>query len=108
VLAENQKPGTTSWQISGAQTATGILGYTDMVQAQVGQRVTLYVSTEAPAFKVEAFRMGYYHGRGARLYGGRRSLRKPASHLSVTPASTWCSAPGRRRSRSWLPSSGPR
>lgn len=74
VLAENQKPGTTSWQISGAQTATGILGYTDMVQAQVGQRVTLYVSTEAPAFKVEAFRMGYYHGRGARLVWRSKEL----------------------------------
>jgi hypothetical protein len=29
--------------------------------------VTLYVSSDAPRFHVEAYRMGYYHGAGARL-----------------------------------------
>ncbi len=64
VIKENQKPGTTAWHISG--TAGGITGYTDRVQAQQGQKVTLYVSTAAPTYRVVAYRMGYYQGTGAR------------------------------------------
>jgi hypothetical protein len=67
VIEENKKPGTTSWEITGSQTPNGIMGYANMTQSQIGQRVTLYVSTQAPTFEVEAFRMGYYQGKGARL-----------------------------------------
>jgi hypothetical protein len=86
VVNENKKPGTTSWQITGPQSATGIMGYADMVQAKVGNRVTLYVSTAAPTYKVEAFRMGYYQGKGARLIWHSKSLtgvQQPA--CPVTP-----------------------
>jgi len=67
VVAENKKPGTTAWKITGPQTPTGIMGYAGRVQAQVGHKVDLYVSTVAPTFHVDAYRMGYYQGRGARL-----------------------------------------
>ncbi|MGC8512403.1 MAG: N,N-dimethylformamidase beta subunit family domain-containing protein [Acidimicrobiales bacterium] len=67
VVAENSKPGTTSWEITGTQSPTGIMGYSNRVQAQVGQSVSLYVSTQAPSFQVQAYRMGYYQGKGARL-----------------------------------------
>jgi hypothetical protein len=33
----------------------------------VGQTLTLYVSTHAASFHVEAYRMGYYQGLGGRL-----------------------------------------
>jgi hypothetical protein len=65
VMAENDKPGTTAWQIHGAH--RGITGFASQVYAQPGQRVTLYVSTTGPSFRAQAFRMGYYHGQGARL-----------------------------------------
>jgi hypothetical protein len=65
VMAENAKPGTTAWQIHGAH--RGITGFASQVYAQPGQRVTLYVSTTGPSFRAQAFRMGYYHGQGARL-----------------------------------------
>ncbi|HLH99272.1 MAG TPA: N,N-dimethylformamidase beta subunit family domain-containing protein, partial [Acidimicrobiales bacterium] len=64
---ENRRPGTDAWKLTGHQSATGIMGYADRVQARVGQRVRLYVSTTARTFRVDAFRMGYYHGKGARL-----------------------------------------
>ncbi len=32
-----------------------------------GDTLTLFVNTKAPTFHVEAYRMGYYHGVGARL-----------------------------------------
>ncbi|MHB1518122.1 MAG: N,N-dimethylformamidase beta subunit family domain-containing protein [Acidimicrobiales bacterium] len=67
VVAENRKPGTTKWQISGPQSPNGIMGYASRVQARLGQEVGLYVSTAAPQFHVDAFRMGYYQGKGARL-----------------------------------------
>jgi hypothetical protein len=67
VAAENLKPGTADWQITGPQTSDGIMGYADQVQAQQGQTVSLYVSTPAVSFHVEAYRMGYYQGAGGRL-----------------------------------------
>lgn len=67
VVAENKKPGTTAWKITGAQTPKGIMGYASRVQARLGQSVSLHVSTQAPRFHVDAFRMGYYQGKGARL-----------------------------------------
>src|ERR1700722_5854168 len=65
VIQENDKPGTTAWQIHGAH--GGISGFASQVYAQPGQQVTLYVSTTGPSFRAGAFRMGYYHGPGAGL-----------------------------------------
>ena len=65
VIQENDKPGTTAWEIHGPH--GGIGGFASQVYAQQGQNVTLYVSTTGPTFRAEAFRMGYYQGQGARL-----------------------------------------
>ena len=67
VVAENAKPGTTAWKITGTQSPTGIMGYSNRVQASADQSVALYVSTAAATFHVDAYRMGYYGGTGARL-----------------------------------------
>jgi hypothetical protein len=66
VAAENAKPGTAAWQITGAPASGGIEGYANLVQAEVGQTATLYVSTAAADFRVDAYRMGYYQGLGGR------------------------------------------
>jgi hypothetical protein len=65
VIEENDKPGTTAWEIHGSH--GGISGFANQVYASAGQKVTLYVSTTGPTFRAEAFRMGYYQGKGARL-----------------------------------------
>ena len=66
VVAENRKTGTTDWQIAGKPPGT-IAGYADHTSAAAGDSVQLYVSTDAVSFVVQAYRMGYYGGTGARL-----------------------------------------
>jgi hypothetical protein len=67
VARENQRPGSTSWRITRLGAPGAIEGWADHVSAGRGQRVRLYVSTTAPRFQVQAYRMGWYGGLGARL-----------------------------------------
>jgi hypothetical protein len=84
VIEENERPGTTAWQIHGSH--GGIEGFASEVYAAQRQRVTLYVSTTGPWFQADAFRMGYYQGKGGRLVwqsGRVTGRRQPA--CPVTP-----------------------
>ncbi len=68
VIRQNRLPGTTAWQISGTPSpGAQIEGFADRTAARAGQSVTFYVSSTAPTYRVQAFRMGYYGGKGARL-----------------------------------------
>jgi hypothetical protein len=67
VAGENRRPGTTGWRITRLGAEHAIEGWADQVSATSGDRVGLFVSTTAPRFRVEAYRMGWYGGRGARL-----------------------------------------
>ena len=67
VAVENRRPGTAGWRIARLGAPEAIQGWADRVSAANGERVRLYVSTTAPRFHVEAYRMGWYGGRGARL-----------------------------------------
>jgi hypothetical protein len=60
-------PGTTAWEIHGSH--AGIAGFASQVYARQGQQVTLYVSTTGPWFRAQAFRVGWYRGKGARDRG---------------------------------------
>jgi hypothetical protein len=64
MIAQNELPGTTAWEISGHQAAGYIEGFAGLNYAEVGARVGLYVSTSASSFRVTAYRMGYYGGKG--------------------------------------------
>lgn len=66
VVEENRKEGTEAWRIP-AGTPKGIEGYADRVSVGLGRRVQLFVSTRAVTFHVEAYRLGYYKGKGGRL-----------------------------------------
>jgi hypothetical protein len=107
VTDENAKPGTTDWNLSGNQVAGSIEGYADHVSTVQGQAVTLYVSTVAPTFQVNAYRMGWYGGTLGRLVwtsptvtgikqsscprtGGTNTIEcswQPS--LTITPDSSW-------------------
>lgn len=94
VLEENQKPGSTAWRIAPGTSPTAIMGFSNATQAQVGQSVDLYVTTQAPHFIVEAFRMGWYQGTGARLIwrsGNFRGISQPTCPLdtSVNMVACW-------------------
>ena len=66
VIEENAKPGTSDWRLAPAVLPGTIEGFADRVSAVAGERVALFVSTTEPAFRVEAYRMGFYQGLGAR------------------------------------------
>jgi hypothetical protein len=67
VQAENAKPGTKDWVVTKPAMSHQIEGYADQVSINTGGRVALYVSTTAPSYQVEAYRMGYYGGTQGRL-----------------------------------------
>jgi hypothetical protein len=64
--AENRRPGTAGWRICDAGSSGRIEGYADRVSVLPGRSFRLYVSTTAPRFRVQAFRMGWYGGRQGR------------------------------------------
>jgi hypothetical protein len=67
IVDENARPGTSDWQLSGPVSHGEIEGYADTTSTTRGQTVRLFVSTSAPTYRVEAYRMGWYGGRQARL-----------------------------------------
>jgi hypothetical protein len=67
VAAENRRRGTAAWRITAWGSPHAIEGYADRVSASAGDAVTLYVSTTARWFHVEAYRMGWYGGTRGRL-----------------------------------------
>ena len=86
VAAENRRPGTSGWRITHLGEDHAVQGWTDRVSATNGDRVRLYVSTTAARFWVEAYRMGWYGGLGARLVWRSPSLpgrRQPPPTLTA-------------------------
>ncbi|HWE89644.1 MAG TPA: N,N-dimethylformamidase beta subunit family domain-containing protein, partial [Pseudonocardiaceae bacterium] len=83
VIAENAKPGSPSWKISGTPAAGSIEGFADTTYAADGQSVTVYVSSSAPRFHLEAYRVGYYGGVGGRLVW--RSPEMPTKRQAPCP-----------------------
>lgn len=74
LAAENARAGTDAWRIdldvapAKRASMTGhIEGYADTTSARPGQTVDLRVTTAAPTWHVEAYRMGFYGGTLARL-----------------------------------------
>ena len=87
VRAENLRPGTTSWRISGPQIRNSISGYASTVSIFAGGSFKIYVSTIEPNFNVTAYRMGWYGGDLARMVWQSptiKGLRQPS--CPVTPA----------------------
>ena len=84
-VAENRRPGTTDWKIKpGAP--SGIAGFASTTYAAPGAEVNLYVSTSATRFHIEAYRMGYYQGNGARLVW--QSSETPGHEQPTCPLTT--------------------
>jgi hypothetical protein len=67
VVAENDLPGYPGWQITNVGGTYDIVGFVNPTVVSQGQPVTLYASTGARSYTVKVFRMGWYHGDGARL-----------------------------------------
>jgi len=89
IVAENRKPGH-AWWVTTPQNPGDIEGYASQVSAVAGDKVTLFVSTKAPQFHVEAYRMGYYGGAGGRLVWQSSEVAsgRQATPVIVSPTST--------------------
>jgi hypothetical protein len=98
VIDENRRPGTAAWQIQG-QPPGQIAGFASQVYARTGDAVTIFVSTDGPNYHVDAYRMGYYGGAGARLVWSSATLSGRAqAPCPVTPGVNMVHCDG------WLPS----
>jgi len=98
VAAENRRPGTAAWRITVRGPSHAIEGYADRVSASAGDAVTVYVSTTARWFQVEAYRMGWYGGaRGRLLWRSRRVRGRRQADPSLWPETNMVQA-------RWVPS----
>ncbi|WP_051266589.1 DUF4082 domain-containing protein [Nakamurella lactea] len=68
VYCENQLPGTPEdvWDVDGAGDDS-IQGFATQISVNHGQTVQFKITTDAPAYRIEIYRLGYYQGDGARL-----------------------------------------
>ena len=64
---ENSIQGTRDWILDNVATSREIEGFCVPSSIPAGGAVSVRVSTHAPRFRAEVFRLGYYDGDGARL-----------------------------------------
>jgi hypothetical protein len=74
IIEENSKEGTRDWQLTRVKLDSTrgfrspvIEGYCSHQSVKAGDKLDIFVSTEAKQFTLEIFRTGYYGGKGARL-----------------------------------------
>src|ERR1700678_956488 len=92
VIDETEKPGTSDWRLDGDGGAT-INGFANLTAARKGQKVTLYVTTQAARYHISAYRIGYYGGKGGRLVwrsGEMKGVAQPACTLAPTTNMVAC------------------
>jgi hypothetical protein len=66
-ISENELPGDPNWPIRSLGAPDAMIGYAGQYSVLPGQPITLYASTTARSFTVNAYRMGWYRGDLARL-----------------------------------------
>ena len=66
IVIENAQAGTIdNWDVTGAGDPT-IQGFATDISVNTGATVTFKVKTDAPDYKIDIYRLGYYGGAGAR------------------------------------------
>jgi N,N-dimethylformamidase beta subunit-like, C-terminal len=92
--AQNRARGTRAWRTTDLGAPGAIEGFASRVSVLPGQPFRLYVSTTSASFRVQAFRMGWYHGARARqvwasgpVAGHQQAgpVIAPATHLVTAP-----------------------
>jgi hypothetical protein len=74
-VSENARPGTDNWVIHHLGAPDEVMGYAGKASVAPGERFPLYVSTTADEFRVNAYRLGWYQGLGAREVWRSKKLR---------------------------------
>ena len=68
IVCENQLPGTpaSEWDINGAGDSS-IQGFATKMSVNAGSAIQFKIDTDANAYSIKIYRLGYYQGDGARL-----------------------------------------
>ncbi|HEY8505052.1 MAG TPA: N,N-dimethylformamidase beta subunit family domain-containing protein [Gemmataceae bacterium] len=74
IRAENEKPGTTDWQLTYTRVdpktkyrCPWIEGYASRASVKPGEAIDFFISTDRPTpFVIDLYRLGYYQGKGGR------------------------------------------
>jgi hypothetical protein len=66
VQIENGRPGTTAWKLTNPALAREIEGYASLASVDRGGAIRFFVSTAAPTYTIDVFRLGWYGGTGGR------------------------------------------
>jgi hypothetical protein len=68
IVLENQKTGTTAWQITNQASNNEIAGFASATSINKGESLPIKVSLATPGqYKIDIYRLGYYGGTGGRL-----------------------------------------
>src|SRR4051812_10102505 len=75
IKKENEKPGTTEWQLTKSKVDSKtkyrcpwIEGYCSHTSIRAGETLKIMVSTNpASSFTIDIYRLGYYQGKGGRF-----------------------------------------
>src|SRR2546422_269741 len=68
IEAENCLPGTpaSQWYVQAAG-SPNIQGFTTDISVNAGQTIFFKISTNAPSYRIDIYRLGFYQGNGARF-----------------------------------------
>jgi hypothetical protein len=109
LIAENRRPGTDAWVVTSDPIPHSIEGYPDHVSATIGDTVALHVSSTAPTFHVEAYRMGWYQGyfgrlvwKSAETHGSVQAIPGPSSGTNTVECN-WPASLGFKVDSDWPP-----
>jgi hypothetical protein len=80
MAAQAQPTDPSVWDISGAGDST-IQGFATQISVNLGQTVHFKINTDATAYHLDIYRLGYYGGSGASLIAGNV---KPTANLPQT------------------------
>jgi hypothetical protein len=102
IVTENALPGNPSseWDISGAGDLS-IQGFATDISVNIGTRVDFKIKTNANAYAIKIYRLGYYQGKGARLVGTGTIT---ASLPQIQPTDNYITSTGTTECSNWLPS----
>jgi len=96
VTEQNRLKGSTAWKINGSSAGNKLEGFINTTYTADKQDITFYISTTALHYRVRAFRMGYYQGKGARLIwvsklltGSVQRQCKLSGHVNMVSCDNW-------------------
>jgi hypothetical protein len=88
VAAENARKGTAAWHLHRKGPSDAIQGFADRTSVAPGQPFGLHVETTAARWRVTAFRVGWYHGTGARRVWSSNWHKRQSQPAAMTSSGT--------------------